>query len=142
MVKYMEKDSETGILEAIRQAEAQTSGEIRVHVRRRCGGDVFLEAKKIFERLKMHKTKDRNGVLIYVALNSHQFAILGDSGIHEKVGDLFWNETRDKMKSLFAQGQVKDAIIAGVNDAGEKLKRYFPANQIDKNELPDTITKD
>ncbi|OGW81451.1 MAG: hypothetical protein A3C47_01780 [Omnitrophica bacterium RIFCSPHIGHO2_02_FULL_51_18] len=142
MVKYLDKNSEAEVTAAIRRAEHKTSGEIRVHLRRKCKGDVFEAARKIFHKLRMHKTKHRNAVLIYVALDSRQFAVLGDRGIHEKVGDLFWKETRDKMKSLFSQARVKEAIVAGVMDAGEKLKYYFPTEKADKNELSDTITAD
>ena len=142
MVKYLNKQSRVEIISAIRRAEHKTSGEIRVHVRHKCKEDVLEEARKIFHRLRMHKTKHKNAVLIYVALDSRQFAILGDRGIHEKVGDLFWNETRDKMRALFAEGRIWGAIIAGVMDAGQKLKVFFPAKKGNKNELPDTLTKD
>ncbi len=142
MVKLLDKHAEQDIVNAIRLAERETSGEIRVHVRRICRGDALEEAKKIFGRLRMHNTRERNAVLIYVALDSRRFAILGDRGIHEKVGDLFWNGTRDKIASLFSQGALKEGIIAGVMDAGEKLKAHFPCRRNDKNELPDTITKD
>lgn len=129
-------------MEAIRRAERGTSGQIRVHVRKRCRGDVLEHAKKMFHRLEMHKTKHKNAVLIYVALDSRQFAVLGDRGIHEKVGDLFWGQTRDKMVSLFSQGRIKEAILAGVEDAGEKLRHHYPADNNDRNELPDKVTKD
>ena len=142
MVKILDKASESQIVDAIRLAETQTSGEIRVHLKRRGKKDILEEARKNFKRLNMHKTVRRNAVLIYIALNNRQFAIFGDSGIHEHVGDLFWNQTRDKMELLFAKGQIKEAIIAGVSDVGQKLKAFFPTEPLDKNELPNTLTKD
>ena len=128
------------ISEAIRLAEGQTSGQIRVHVKKKCVEDVLAEAKKVFLKLKMHHTKKKNGVLIFIALNSRRFAILGDSGIHEKVGSSFWDETRDKMTEHFLNGRMKQGILAGVLSAGQKLKEHFPHHAGDRNELADQVT--
>lgn len=130
------------IVNAIVEAEKMTSGEIRVHIQSKCTGDIFEHGKKIFHKLKMDKTKDRNGVLIILAKDSKKFAILGDKGIHEKVGDDFWNETRDKMLEHFKKDSLKEGIIVGVLSVGEKLKRYFPYEKNDKNELSDAVTED
>ncbi|HXV18678.1 MAG TPA: TPM domain-containing protein, partial [Candidatus Omnitrophota bacterium] len=81
----LDKESKDQIAQAIARAETRTRGEIRVHLKRRCGGDILAQAIKDFEKLGMHRTKDRSGVLIFIALESHAFAILGDKGIHEKV---------------------------------------------------------
>ena len=140
MVKFFDKEASREIIEAIARAEKMTSGEIRVHVQKKCKSDALHEAKKVFHRLKMHKTVHRNGVLIFVALGSRRFSILGDSGIHRYVGDFFWNETRDKMGSYFSKGQIKEGIIAGVLSVGEKLKTHFQNGAHDKNELSNEIT--
>ena len=129
------------ITEAIALAEQNTSGEIRVHVAPLCKLHPMVEAKKIFTRLKMDKTAERNGVLIFVALKSHQFAIIGDQGIHEKVGEDFWNKTRDVMLSHFEQGDITGGIVAAVHDAGERLKEFFPKKDNDQNELSNTVTE-
>ena len=128
-------------MNAIAIAEKMTSGEIRIHIQLKCKEDVFSEAKKVFHRLKMHKTKERNGVLIFLTLDTKMFAILGDSGIHEKVGDSFWNTIRDKMTEYFKKDQIKEGIIVGIKDVGEKLKKYFPKNIVDKNELSNSVSE-
>jgi len=89
--KYLTKDEQAQIVKAIESAELNTSGEIRVHLESLCSGDPFKRAVYLFNKLKMHKTKDRNGVLIYIAFESKKFAIIGDSGINEKVSDNFWD---------------------------------------------------
>lgn len=138
----MNKEDKKEIIEAIIKAEKMTSGEIRVHIQSKCTGDVFDHGKKIFQKLKMDKTKDRNGVLVILAKDSKKFAILGDKGIHEKVGDSFWNETRDKMLNHFKKDEIKEGIITGVLSVGEKLKEYFPYEKDDKNELSNSVSED
>ena len=139
--KHLTKQDKKEIVEAIVEAEKMTSGEIRVHMQKKCKGDALHEAKKVFHRLKMHKTLHHNAVLIFIALESRQFAILGDSGIHQHVGDLFWGQTRDKIVSYFSKGQIKDGVIAGILSVGEKLSIHSAANARDKNELPNEITE-
>ena len=141
MVAFLDKNLKKEIVHAITQAEKMTSGEIRVHIQSKCKEDVFHDAKKVFHRLKMHKTKERNAVLIFVALNGRRFAILGDKGIHEKAGDSFWNETRDKMLEYFKKNQIKEGIIVGVKSIGEKLKKHFPREANDKDELSNTVSE-
>ncbi len=138
----LDKESKKEIVSAIKKAEEMTSGEIRVHIQNKCTGDAFEYGKKMFQKLKMDKTKDRNGVLIVVAENSKKFAILGDRGIHEKVGDDFWNETRDVMLNHFKKDNLKEGIIVGVLSVGEKLKKYFPYAKDDKNELSNSVSED
>jgi uncharacterized membrane protein len=129
------------MVEAIRQAEQLTSGEIRVYTESHCRFvDPLDRAAEIFWGLKMDLTKDRNGVLVYVAMKDHQFAILADQGIHEKVGQAFWEKEVAVMKDHFKQQQPAEAIVAVVNDIGLALKTHFPYdNTTDKNELPDDI---
>jgi uncharacterized membrane protein len=135
---YQEKEN---ILEAIRQAEQQTSGEIRIYVESHCRFvDPLDRAAEVFWGLKMDMTKDKNGVLIYVAMRDHQFAILADQGIHEKVGEVFWRNEVEMMKRHFKLQHPTEAIIAVIADVGAALKTHFPYDrQIDKNELPDDI---
>ncbi len=130
------------IINAIVKAEKMTSGEIRVHLQNKCTGDAFEYGKKIFIKLKMHKTKDRNGVLIILAKDSKKFAILGDIGIHEKVGNDFWNETRDNMLEHFKKDELKEGLITGILSVGKKLKEYFPCEKDDKNELSNNVSED
>jgi uncharacterized membrane protein len=134
-------DEKERIVEAIRQAEQQTSGEIRVYTESHCRFvDPLDRAAEIFWGLKMDMTKDRNGVLVYVAMKDHQFAILADQGIHEKVGQAFWEKEVAVMRGHFKQQHPADAIVAVVNDIGLALKTHFPYNSTtDKNELPDDI---
>ena len=142
MVNFFTKEEEKGILEAIRIAEHRTSGEIHVHVRKKCKKDPMMEAQEIFRRLGIHRTEERNGILIFVAAESRQFAIVGDSGIHEKVSHHFWDTTRDKMLEFFKKNEIKNGVVAGIQSAGEKLEYYFPAKPGLTNQLPDAVTED
>jgi uncharacterized membrane protein len=135
------KDDRRAIEKAIDEAENLTSGEVRVHLQTRCGGDILKDARKAFTRLRMHRTKERNSVLIFIALKSRAFAILGDRGIHERAGDAFWGATRDIMASYFAKGAFREGITAGVLSAGRELQRHFPLRRGDANELSDTVTE-
>ncbi len=139
--KHLTKKDRKEIIAAIAEAERMTSGEIRVQIHKKCEGDVLQEAQKIFHRLKMHRTRHRNAVLIFIALESRYFAILGDSGIHHQVGGSYWSEARDKMESYFSKYQIKEGIVAGILSVGDKLKTYFPVNPDDKNELSNKITE-
>ena len=128
------------ISEAIQEAERLTSGEIRVHIKNKCSEDTLAEAKKVFLKLKMQKTKKRNAVLIFLALDSRRFAILGDAGIDAKVGATFWDHTRDQMAKHFSAGRVAQGVIAGVLSAGEKLEEHFPYRKNDRDELSNSVT--
>jgi uncharacterized membrane protein len=129
------------IVNAIRLAEQQTSGEIRVYTESRCRFvDPLDRAAEVFWGLKMDMTKDRNGVLVYIAMKDRQFAILADQGIHEKVGQTFWNQEVSVMKKHFGNALPADAIEAVVNDVGLALRTHFPFDRsTDKNELPDDL---
>lgn len=138
---FFSHDEQERIVNAIREAEQQTSGEIRVYTESRCRFvDPLDRAAEIFWGLKMDLTKDRNGVLVYVAMKDHQFAVLADQGIHEKVGQQFWNQEVAVMKKHFANAQPSDAIEAVIKDIGQALKAHFPYDRAnDKNELPDDM---
>jgi len=131
------------ITAAIAKAEQKTSGEIRVFVSHHPCRDPMGTAKKHFERLGMTKTHHRNGVLIFVAPESRTFALLGDTGIHEKCGDDFWQALRDEMIPHFKSDRFTEGVVHAVSKAGELLARHFPAGPGDEmNELPNTIVED
>lgn len=138
---FLSPKAEAEIVEAIREAEKDTSGEIRVHLEYEDRGDPYLRAQEVFCRLKMDNTRQRNGVLIYVAVHARHFVILGDSGIDRVVPPDFWNSTRDLMQAHFRKGAYKEGIIAGVLSAGKQLKSHFPWRADDQNELSDAISK-
>ncbi|HET6995541.1 MAG TPA: TPM domain-containing protein [Chitinophagaceae bacterium] len=129
------------IVEAVRQAEQRTSGEVRVFVESRCKYvDAIDEAAEIFFGLKMQETDQRNAVLIYVAIKDRQLAIFGDEGIHKKVGDEYWRDKVKKMISNFNRDNYAEGIAQCVLEVGEALHTHFPYDrQADKNELPDDI---
>ncbi len=137
---FLTQTEEQEIVEAIRMAESNTSGEIRVHLERHTDLDPFTRAKEIFHLLKMDNTKEENGVLIYIAVDDHTFAICGDRGIDKKVPANFWQTTRDTMSASFKKGHFKQGIIEGIQHAGERLSAYFPWEHGDSNELPNEIT--
>ena len=124
---------------AIREAEAKTSGELRIHLERTCS-DPFERAKVVFAYLRMDETADRTGVLFYLAVESQMFSILADEGINDRVPRGFWDDTRDRMVTQFRDGHFKEGLLAGVQAAGEQLARFFPRKEGDRNELADTIS--
>lgn len=137
---FLTAADEREIIAAIRHSERRTSGEIRVHLEHHCDKDALMRAQELFHLLKMDNTKEENGVLIYVAVDDHCFAICGDRGIDREVPDDFWEVTKDVMTSHFKQGDYKSALIEGVRSAGKQLAHFFPWQHGDTNELPDDIT--
>jgi len=127
------------VREAIETAEKATSGEIRVCVENRCKEDVLDRAANYFAKLNMHQTALRNGVLIYIALDDHKFAIIGDSGINKAVPENFWESTKETMLQHFRRGNLAEGICAGIMLAGEQLKELFPYQDDDKDELSNDI---
>lgn len=132
-------DEQQRIREAIAGAEKHTSGEIRVCVEKTCSEDVLERTAKYFYQLDMHKTKLRNGVLIYVAVVDRKFAIIGDAGINQVVGADFWDSTKEDMLNHFKTGDIVEGIVTGIKIAGDQLGKYFPHNQDDTNELSNDV---
>lgn len=128
------------IVEAIKIAERNTSGEIRVHIESTCKSNPYDRAVYIFNYLKMYKTAARNGVLFYVAVKSHKFAVIGDDGINKMVPDDFWNKIKEKMASDFKEQNFVGGLETAILTAGESLKKYFPYKSDDINEQPDEIS--
>lgn len=133
------EEQQAAIVHAIQEAEGFTSGEIRLAVESRCKGEPIDRAAVYFHRLGMDKTALRNGVLIYIATDDHQFAIIGDSGINRKVAADFWEETKELMLTHFRQGDLVQGLIEGIKHAGEQLQHFFPRQDDDVNELPNDI---
>jgi uncharacterized membrane protein len=138
---FLSTEAESEIVAAIREAERETSGEIRVHLEKTHNGDTFLRAQEVFFQLKMDRTRERNGVLLYIAVEAKSFVILGDSGIDKVVPNNFWDTTRDVIEQHFRKGDFKLGIIAGILSAGQELKAHFPWRSDDQNELSDAISK-
>ncbi len=128
------------IEKAISEAELQTSGEIRVYIESNCAYLNSVDrAVELFEELGMQQTAERNGVLIYLAMKDHQLAVIGDKGIHEKVGEAFWNEEVQKMIAEFRSNHIVEGLVHLIFDVGQALKKHFPYTGQDKNELPDQL---
>lgn len=138
---FLTVEEEQEIVEAIRLAELNTSGEIRVHIEKTSNGDANKRALDVFHALKMDNTKLQNGVLIYVAVKEKTFVIYGDKGINDIVGSDFWKGTKDIIQAHFKSGNFKQGLIDGVIKCGEQLQRHFPFNNLDTNELSNTISK-
>ena len=138
MAVFTEEEQQR-IQKAVAAAEKNTSGEIRVCIEKTCSDEALDRAVKYFSQLEMHKTKLRNGVLIYVATVDRKFAIIGDAGINKVVPADFWDKTKDDMLNHLKHGNLVDGIVTGIEHAGEQLKKYFPYLLDDKNELPDDI---
>ncbi|MCR5013179.1 MAG: TPM domain-containing protein [Bacteroidales bacterium] len=138
--KLLNHEEDRRVVEAIKQAELNTSGEIKVHIENRCKGDVEQRSLFVFKHLKLDQTQLRNGMLIYLAIKDRKFAILGDEGINEVVGEGFWNDVKDLMLSYFKEGRFTEGLEQGIQRCGEKLKEFFPYQSDDVNEIPDDIS--
>jgi uncharacterized membrane protein len=134
------------IVEAIRAAEACTSGEIRLHVERNlpgrgpAAGDPYLRARQVFAALGMHETAERNGVLIYLATRARRLAVVGDEQLHQNVEDGFWEQVVARIASAFAEDRPAEGLCDGIAAIGERLKEHFPHRADDVNELSDDIS--
>ncbi len=140
MASLLSKKDQQRIVAAIKAAEQQTSGEIRVHVESHCKGDPLERAKAIFVKLNMHQTAQRNGVIIYLALKDRKLAIWGDKGINEKVPDNFWEDVKETMIAHFKKNEFIEGLVKGIAMIGEKLREYFPYQSDDINELSDDVS--
>ncbi|MDI5893502.1 TPM domain-containing protein [Flavobacterium algoritolerans] len=138
---FLTKEEEQEIVEAIRMAEKNTSGEIRVHIEKTTSLDAYDRALEVFHELKMDETELQNGVLIYLAVEDRHFVICGDKGINDVVQDDFWNCTRDIMVAEFKKGDFKQGLVDGITRAGEQLQKYFPWQEGDTNELSNEISR-
>jgi uncharacterized membrane protein len=139
---FFTKEQQAQILASVREAEKETSGEIRVHIETSFKGDVLDRAAWVFKKLGMHKTAERNGVLFYLAVSDRKFAILGDAGINAKVASGFWNDISNLLSEKFKEGKFTEGLSEGIVLAGKQLQTYFPYNKDDVNELPDDISFD
>jgi uncharacterized membrane protein len=138
--EFLSKLEHDRIVQAIRDAESKTSGEIRIYIQRgKFHLDPLLAAQKKFHQLAMDKTDARNAVLIFVAPRAHKFAVIGDQAIHEKCGEQFWQRVVDLMREHFQNQHFSDAIVQAINEAGKALARYFPRTSTSPNELPDDV---
>jgi len=139
--EFFTAEEKQQVVEAIRKAEQRTSGEVRVFVESRCRFvDAIDRAVELFFQLEMDKTAERNGTIVYVAVKDKQAAVFGDEGIHQKLGQKYWEEEVNKMMVCFKQANLADGIIQCVTDIGEALYQNFPYDhKTDKNELPDDI---
>ena len=138
---FLTKEEEQEIISAIRVAEKNTSGEIRVHIEASTEKNHDERALEVFHLLKMNNTKDENAVLIYVAVNDKKFVVYGDKGINNVVPKDFWNSTKDVMQNHFKKGDFKQGIVDGILKAGEELQEHFPWQIDDENELSNEISK-
>lgn len=139
---FFTPEQQDDILQAILNAELNTSGEIRVHIEKKCKGEILDCAAAIFKRLGMDKTAAHNGVLFYLAVENHSFAIIGDSGINAVVPPDFWESTKILMINYFREDKFAEGLVAGIEKAGQQLKTHFPYHKDDVNELSNEISFD
>jgi uncharacterized membrane protein len=138
--EFLTKLEHDRIVAAIREAESKTSGEIRVVIQRgKLKSDPLVAAQKKFHRLGMHKTRERNAVLIFVAPRVHKFAVVGDNTIHERCGDEFWQRVVDGMRVHFQNEKFSHALMEAINEVGKVLAAHFPRTSASANELPEDV---
>lgn len=140
-IHFFSKVEQQEIIAAIQAAELQTSGEVKVHIEKNCHVENVIDrAIEVFDLLKMSKTEQRNAVLFYLAYEDRRFAVIGDIGIHNKVTDEFWNSTKELLGTHFGNNQFSLGLCSGIQEAGVQLKKHFPYQSDDINELPDDIS--
>ena len=139
-INFFSKEEKEVIKSAVKEAELNTSGEIRVHIDNHCKEDVMDRASWWFGKLEMQKTEQRNGVLFYLAVKDHKFAILGDAGINAVTPEDFWDQIKEKMLASFKEAAFANGLKEGILMAGEALKSQFPYQDDDVNELSDEIS--
>ena len=138
--RFLTVEQQETVVAAVRLAEKGTSGEIRIHIDGNCATDAMTRAQEVFGKLGMHKTKLRNGVLIYLACNTKVFAIIGDKGINDIVPENFWEDAATLLRQRFRKGQYTEGLSEAAIMIGEKLKEHFPIEPDDINEQPDDIS--
>jgi uncharacterized membrane protein len=140
--EFLSKLEHDRIVDAIRTAESNTSAQLRVYIQRgKLNADPLISAQKKFQRLSMHKTRERNAVLIFVAPRAHKFAVVGDKAIHEKCGEEFWQRIVDAMRVHFQREKFSDAIVEAIQEIGKLLAVHFPRTPTSSNELPNEIVE-
>ena len=138
--RFLTAEQQETVVAAVRLAEKGTSGEIRIHIDRICNVEPVKRAEEVFGKLGMHKTKLRNGVLIYLAYESKVFAIIGDKGINDLVPEHFWEDVLSAMRIRFRKGEYTEGLAEAAMMTGEKLRDFFPYQEDDINEQPDEIS--
>jgi len=133
-------DDLAAITRAVTAAAEHTSAEVRVHLDHSCEGDALQQAIKVFERLGMHRTAARNGVLVYISVTDRKLAVIGDKGIHERVGEAYWQGLVAAVSERLRQEQSRDGLIHALAEVGRELGRHFPRRPDDKNELSDDVS--
>jgi uncharacterized membrane protein len=140
--EFLSKLEHDRIVQAIREAEAKTSGQIRVYIQRgKLNIDPLIAAQKKFHRLGMHKARERNAVLIFVGPRAHKFAVVGDKAVHEKCGEEFWQRLVDGMRAHFRNEKFSRAIIEAIEEIGKVLAAHFPKTRAARNDLSDEIVE-
>ncbi len=137
---FFDQTEQHMLIEAVAQAELETSGEIRLHIENFCFGNEIKRSEKVFTKLNMHKTKERNGVLIYIATFSKKIAVVGDEGIHQKLGNEFWQKLVNELIKDFRENRKAPALAKCILACGEQLGKFFPIKSDDENELTNTIS--
>lgn len=140
MIKFFNESAEKCIIGAIETAERMTSGEIRVHIQEHCQGKILTDAARVFRALKMDKTQQRNGVLIYIVPERNEFAVIGDKGINELVPENYWEDVRNIIQRNFREGNFGIGVEEAILKIGKKLQEHFPYQKNDTNELSDDIS--
>ncbi len=137
---FLSKLEHDRIVQTIREAESKTSGEIRVFVQRgKLKSDPLVAAQEKFHQVRMHKTRERNAVLIFVVPRAHKFAVVGDKAIHEKCGDEFWQRVVTRMRTHFQNENFSDALVEAIKEIGSVMASHFPKTLGNANELPDDV---
>ncbi len=139
--EFLNQEEEKQIIEAIRKAEKNTSGEIRVHLEMNNQKPSIERAWEVFDFIGMDKTERKNGILFYVDVEQHVFSIIGDTGIDKLVPEDFWDSIKNRVVEKFKDAHYAQGLIDGIEAVGHKLKKYFPYQSNDINELPDEISK-
>lgn len=137
--QFLQSEEQDMVQQAIARAETMSSAEVKLIILRHCWIKLHQKAAQLFRKYRLHETQQRNAVLILLVTTNREFLIYGDQGIHEKVGQSFWDETRDLMTRHFQQGHMALGLQQGIESIGRKLATYFPRSQHDQDEIDNAI---
>ncbi|UKB78996.1 MULTISPECIES: TPM domain-containing protein [Chryseobacterium] len=140
MGNFLTNQQIASLVEAIQSAEDHSTGEIRVHIDSNTENRDAKTAFDVFKKLDMDKTADRNAVLFHVNFEKKYLTIIGDIGIHEKVRQSYWDHLHDYITAEFAKGNYHKALKSAILETGLELKKHFPVEGENPNQLSNEIT--
>jgi uncharacterized membrane protein len=136
---FLSKLEHTLVHDAIRKAEAGTSGDIVVYITQKEAPDALAAAQEVFTRRHLEKAAKDNSLLIFLAPVSQTFAVVGGKALHEAVGQAWWDDLAGVLRTHFRTSYFTEGLVESIKKAGHALKNHFPADNVDRAGQSDII---